>query len=249
MKRESSVKSFFEANSPTILSCIAGIGTVLTSIFAVKATPKATRLLETARADAQKELTKTEIIKAVWKAYIPTASIAFSTIICIFSANALNQKQQAALTSAYVLLDGAFKEYKNKVSGLLGNDVDNLVERAIAIDHENDEPYPWNEPQTFYEEHLGKFFERTMEEVFLAEYHFNRNFILRGSATLNEFYDFLKLPRTELGEQLGWSAMAGAIAYDYYWVDFTHRKFKMDDGLECTSIDFPFEPTRDFMDY
>lgn len=46
-----------------------------------------------------------------------------------------------------------------------------------------------------------------------AEYHLNRKFVLRGYASLNEFYMFLGLPQTNLGEVLGWTC-----TYGYSWI-------------------------------
>lgn len=57
--------------------------------------------------------TKTEAIAAAWKCYIPAVAIGASTIACIMGANALNRRQQAALTSAYALVQSSYKEYKD----------------------------------------------------------------------------------------------------------------------------------------
>ena len=61
--------------SPTILTCIGAVGVVATAVLAVKATPKALRLIEIAEDHRHDDdpnwtwspLTKTEIIKTTWK--------------------------------------------------------------------------------------------------------------------------------------------------------------------------------------
>ena len=106
-----------------------------------------------------------------------------------------------------------------------------------------------NGKQLFFEEYSGRFFESTEEDVVLAEYHFNRNFVLRGYAELNELYEFLNLSPTESGAVLGWSIGAGEVFYGYQWIDFEHRKVIREDGAEYYAITMPFIPTADYMDY
>ena len=94
---------FLKKNASTILTCIGSAGVIATSVMAVKATPKALALLENAETEKGEGLTKIEKIKVVGPAYIPAVLIGASTIACIFGANILNQRQQAALMSAYAL--------------------------------------------------------------------------------------------------------------------------------------------------
>lgn len=247
---------YLKRSSPTILACAGAIGVVMTTVMAVKATPKALQILEHERwkrhedgADKYTDPLKlTEIIRLSFPCYIPATVMGLSTIACIFGSNMLNKKQRAAITSAYILLDAAYKEHKDKVRELLGEEASNQVRDAIVKDrYAEDDFCISDEKYLFYEEHVGQFFERTKEEVLLAEYHFNRNFALRGYASLNEFYEFLGLPAIDAGEMLGWSLDAGGAFYGYSWVDFVHRKFTMDDGLECCAIEMPFAPTPDYL--
>lgn len=235
-------------NLPTILTCVGAAGVAVTAVMAVKATPKAMRLLESAKAEKGEDLTKLEIAWAAGPAYIPAAAIGLSAIACILGANALSKRHQAAITSAYIMLDRAYRAYRDKTRTLLGEDADVGVREAIVRDRyeERNISMPGNK-QVFYEEFRGEFFERTKEEVLSAEYRFNRNFALRGYASLNEFYDFLDLPHTEAGETLGWSLEAGEFFYGYSWVDFEHRPVKMDDELDVLSIETPFPPTADYL--
>ena len=109
-------KVFLKSNSSTILTCIGGVGVVATVVTAVKATPKAMALIEEAKEEKGDDLTKVETVITAAPAYITTAVLGVSTLVCIFGANALNRRQQAALTSAYALLDNSYKEFKAKVS-------------------------------------------------------------------------------------------------------------------------------------
>ncbi|MGN1370920.1 MAG: DUF6353 family protein [Candidatus Coprovivens sp.] len=244
-------KLYLKNHSTTILSGIGAFGVVGTSVMAVKATPKALRLLDEAKDEKGEDLTKFEIICVAGPAYIPSIVIGMSTIACILSANVLNKQKQATLTSAYMLLDESYKQYRNKVKELYGDDADEKIKKEIAKDNYYEKGYS-NQPREkklFYEPISERYFEATIEDVQYAEYHFNRNFALRDFAKLNEFYQFLGLETTDLGEVLGWSSYAGYTIYGYQWIDFKHEKVILEDGLECYIINYPFEPTMDFMEY
>lgn len=118
----------------TILTIIGAIGVVGTAIMASKAAPKVTYLLEAAEEEKGEELTVIEKVKVVTPTYIPTMVMGAATIGCIFGANVLNMRDQAALTSAYALLDNSYKEYQRKTNELYGEDADRKVKEAVVRD-------------------------------------------------------------------------------------------------------------------
>lgn len=243
-------KLYLKNNSATILSGIGAIGVVVTAVMAVKATPKALILLDEAKEKKNDELTKFEAIRIAGPVYIPSVLMCASTIACIFGANVLNKQKQAALTSAYMLLENSYKDYRNKVKELYGPEADKKIRKEIAKDdYEIEYSEPDEEKMLFYEPLSQRYFESTVEEVQCAEYHLNRNFILQDCVSLNLFYKFLGLKETTEGEILGWSTYAGYEKYGYSWVDFTHERIELEDGMECIVIDYPYEPSLDFMEY
>lgn len=251
---------YLRRNSSTILTIASAVGVIFTVVTAVKATPKAVARLEEAKEEKGEELTALETIKVAGPVYIPSAVIGTGTIICMFGANALNRRQQAALSSAYALVDGSYKEYKAKLKELYGEEAHNNVVDAIVKEHcsetylhapsffsdasleldEGDE----GEQRLFYDYYSKRYFETTMEKVLQAEYHLNRNFTLGCCAPVNEFYEFLGLCPIEGGDEVGWT-MADGIN----WVDFNHRKVRIDGGFDCYVIEMVFDPTADFLDY
>ena len=243
-------KLFIKRNASTILTGIGGAGVIATSIMAVKATPKALTLLENAKEEKGDDLTKLESIKIAGPAYIPTILVGVSTIACIFGANILNRRHQAALMSAYALLDNSYKEYKSKVIDLYGEEADARVREEIAKDkHTGDEKSSDNDSVLFYDEFSGRYFNALMSDVLKAEYDLNRKLATWGGVYLNEFYELVGLPTTDYGDHLGWSA---AGLYDMcweQWLDFNHEKFTLDDGLEGHIITFSQEPMPGFEDY
>lgn len=237
---------YLKRSSPTILCCAAAVGVVGTAVASVKATPKAMRLLEEAKAEKGEDLSKTEIMLVSAPLYIPAAAIGVGTVFCIFGANILNKRQQARMMSAYALLCNYHKEYRNKLIELHGKKADVEIRDAIIRErcdyHVIDSDIPEGKV-IFYEEISGESIVRYEREVIDAEYHLNRNFSLRGYASLNEFYDFLGIPETEYGETVGWSAADG-----YGWIDFEHRLISRDDGgTDMYAIDMIFPPEVDFM--
>lgn len=98
--------------------------------------------------------------------------------------------------------------------------------------------------RTFYDSFSQRYFETTIAKVIEAEYHLNRNFMFQGVIPLNDFYEFLGLEKTELGETVGWSSCNG----DIYWIDFNHHKLTLEDGMEIFVIDMVFEPTAEWME-
>lgn len=242
--------------APTILSVLSAGGVVVTAIFTAQATTKAIKLIEKNKEETNvEELTKTEIICETWKCYIPAAIIGVSTIVCILSANALNKHQQAIITSAYSLVSNSYNEYKSKLKELYGEEAHKNIMDAIAKEKCEDiyisasgfikdasldfEEHNSDDNRLFYDFFSKRYFETSVNRVIQAEYHLNRNFVLRGYVTLNEFYEFLGLQKLDFGDEIGWSCYDSEI----YWLDFYNYKTTMDDGLECYIIDFMFEPT------
>lgn len=243
-------KRFLKRNSSTILTCIGAAGVIATTVTAVKATPKAMSLIQNAEEEKGEKLTKLEVVQVAGPVYIPSIMIGASTIACIFGANALNKRNQAALMSAYALVDNSFKEYKNKVSELYGEETDMRIREELAKDkYEESGIVAEDEKQLFYDEYSKRYFNSTMEDVTKAEYNLNRALALSDYACLNEFYDLLGLPRTDYGDDLGWSVFQLVEMYWHSWIDFHHEKVVMDDGLECYIITMVHPPEDDFTDY
>lgn len=237
--------SFLKHQSPTILTCIGAIGVVATAVMAVKATPKALMLIEDEADRNPEELTKLDIVGLTWRCYIPAFMIGTATIACIFGANALNQRQQAALASAYMMLDQSYKEYRNKVKELYGEDADQKVRMAIAEDKYGQFKITTTEDKfksLFYEPYYGQIFERYMIEVQDAEYKLNQKLAMEGEVSLNDFFELLGLPKTEMGEVVGWSADSSFDFHNYTWIEFEHELVKTDDGMEYYSIHMPVPP-------
>lgn len=229
------LKLQLKRGSPTILTIMGAAGLIFTTISAVKATKEATeRIKYDSRFNHDGDsyaYTKAEAFKSAWRCYIPTVALGASTLVCIFGANALNKHQQAAITSAYMLLNNTYKEFVKK-------DKDAAVRKAVVEDKADSvDISPSEEKALFYEFNHGDFFEYDLAELLSAEYRFNKRFISRGYACLNDFYELVGLPKSQVGETIGWNSDDGCP-----WVDFEHELVELEDGMECYIINIPEPP-------
>lgn len=257
---------FLKKASPTILSCLGAFGVVATAVLAVKATPKALERIEMAKEAKSLEncenLTRMETIATCWQCYIPAAATGIATIGCVLGANVLSKHQQASLASAYALVSRQFRDYKGKVKEFYGKEAHERIMGSLAVEKTKN-PAIYNnvtgkifdfgetgeEQKLFYDSFSERYFQATITQVLLAEYHVNRNFALNGGdIPVSEFYKFLGLDTPKDMEGLSW------FVSDYYmWVDFAHTKAMVDDGLsgevECWIIEMDFPPTMEPLEY
>lgn len=237
-------KVFLIKNETTILSLCSSVGVILTGVSASYATKK----LYT-EPEFVKKNSKLEKAKLMVSNYFPPLLIGTATIACIFGTNIISKKQQAAYMSAYTVLLNSFNDYRKKVNELYGDNTDEIIKSVIIENkHKGVEYSGSGEKIVFYEENYGDFFERSYEDVLLAEYHINRNLALRGYVSLNEFLAFLDLPPIVYGDVLGWDLNEGSAFYGYNWIDFCHKKYTLDDGLEYILIEEPFPPHTQILD-
>ena len=241
------IKRCFTDHGATILSIAAVGGVVGTAVLAVKATPKALQILELEYNDKGRDLTIPETVMVAGPCYIPSILCGVSTIICILGANVLNQRKQAALNSAYIMLANSYQEYRNKVKERYGRDVDAEIRKEMFDEHKESSDSE-DAKILFYDEFSERYFNRTWKELLDAEYHLNKEFVMTSEIPINRFYDLLGLPGTRMGLDFGWSISAGMNFYGYEWIDFEHKFVKMEDGLECYIIDMPYPPTTDYLD-
>lgn len=232
---------------PLILTIIGSAGVVATVVSAVRVTPKALKNIDEATKEKGEDLTTLEKVQVAAPAYVPAVLIGASTIACIFGANALNTRTQASIMSAYALVDNYHKEYRKTLINLHGEEIDKEVRNAMAHERCDYHIIDYDEPDgkvLFYDEISGETILRHERDVISAEYHFNRNYIMRGYASLNELYEFLGMPQTDYGDSMGWSQSSGIM-----WVDFSHRLLERDDGgTPVYAIDMEFSPDSDYLE-
>lgn len=237
------MKGMLKLVSPTILTCVAAIGVIGTAVLAVRATTRADRLLQEATDERGGPLTRLETVKVVVPVYLPAALAGLSTISCIVGANLLNKRQQASMASAYAMLDQAYQRYRKAARAVYGEEADARINAEIAKDIYVEGDGLIYDPSLdrkrdkilFFDSNSQRYFQATIPAVLNAMYHLNRNLVLRGEVSLNEFFGFIGIDEIEGGDKIGWSADE-LLENGLLWLDFENVNAKLEDGMECCII-------------
>jgi hypothetical protein len=223
----------FSKNSPTILTGVAVAGLITSTVLAVKATPKAMKLIEEHLNSsigrgmcgtniAARVLSKREIIKLTWRCYIPTGAVTLATIGCIIGANTISLKRNAALASMYSVTETLFKEYQSKVVETIGKNKELKVRDDISADRIKENPPSTNEivftgkgEVLCYDSLSGRYFKSDIEKIRRSINELNHNLMTDMFVTLNDLYYGLGLPEIKLGDELGWDIDKGLIEVEF----------------------------------
>ncbi len=200
------IQNLLRKHSTLIMTVIASTGVIVTTVLAVKATPKAIKLLNEAEINKGSKLTTIEKIKYAWTPYIYCGLSCVSTIACILSIEYLNHKKQISIISAYTVLQNSFEQYRSNIKELSGDDIDLLSRQEIvrARYDQFDDPGDNDDELLFFDYQGMRFFRSSFSNVIRAEHHLISVISCRGYACLNEYYDYLGIPPLSYGYQLGW---------------------------------------------
>ena len=239
---------FMRAHSPSILTAIGASGVIITTVLAVKATPKAMKIIEKEELIRSERLTIKEKIQVAWKPYIPCVISGVSTILCIVGSNYLNIKKQKNLMSAYMLLDNAFKQYRQNISEKYGEDVDKeLSDDIIKKQFESEDPM--FQETLFFEFNSLRFFEANPHTVLQAECKAKMQIEKYGQLTLNDYYSYLGIDPSPYGEAMGWSTYQMQTEEYVDHLEFSYERVVMSNGIVCYNIITNVSPTMDHFCY
>lgn len=214
--------------APTILTVVGAVGMVATVVLAVSETPKALEVIENAKKNQEEPMTKFDMVKATAPIYIPAALTGAATLGCFFGANVLSAKQIESLNGALLSAVTYHQAYREKCIDIAGSEVDEQIRTELARKfpnvHVNNLDIP-DQKCIWLDEDTGETIEAYEREIMDAEYHINRNYILHGGVSLNEFREMLGFTQTLDGEDRGWWMEDG-----YMWIDFYHVEISRDDG-------------------
>lgn len=242
-----SVQMGIKRHSPEILTGIGIAGMITTTIMAVKATPKAIRLIEERKnkEDAEK-LTPVETVKTAWTCYIPAAVTGVMSIVCLIGASSLNARRSAALATAYALSETALKEYQGKVIETIGEKKEQAVKDSIAKDKIEKNPVSNQEiiitekgNTLCYDVISGRYFKTDIDRVKRVENELNRRMLEEMYISLNDFYYELGLKSTSVGDDLGWNINNG-------FIDLHFSSQIAEDGTPCLVLNYHIAPKYDY---
>ena len=173
-------------HSPEILTGIGIAGMITTTVLAVKATPKALKLMDDARYDKEEDLTVPEKVKVTWKCYIPATLLGLASVGCLIGANSVNLRRKAALATAYKLSETALAEYKEKVIETVGEEKAKDIRSAIAKDKMEKNPVTKSEviitdkgESLFCDSISGRYFKSDMNTIEKAVNTINRRYLMK----------------------------------------------------------------------
>ena len=224
MKKPNIAKLFHSArtalskHSPEILMGIGIAGMITTTVLAVRATPKALRLIDEAKHEKEvDELPILETVKVAWKPYIPAALTGTASVVCLIGASSVHTRRTAAVAAAYQLSESAFAEYKEKVVETIGEKKEQAVREKISEDRVKQAPvssgevYVTNNGDTLFLEPIsGRLFKSDIELVRRAVNNINERMLhdISGYASLSDWYDEINLDHTDMSDTMGWNTDA-----------------------------------------
>lgn len=242
--------------SPEILTGIGIAGMISATVLAVKATPKAVKILEDERyyreldrkhgVDAQfapEKISAVDTFKLCWRCYIPTAVTTTASVACLIGASSVNTKRNAALTAAYKLSETALSRYKDAVIETIGEKKEHTVQDKVAEKHIEEHPISSSEViitekgnTLCYDTISGRYFKSDIDKIKKAENVINRRILDDMYASLNEFYDEIDLPHTKIGDELGWNVNVSGL------IEFYFSSQISEDGTPCIVLNYDTSP-------
>lgn len=236
-------------HSPELLTGIGIAGMVTTVVLAVRATPKALRLIDKKKADIPKEETipRIEAVKAAWKVYVPAVLTGILSTICLIGANSVNQRRNAAIAAAYSLSESALKEYREKVVETIGERKEQAIRDDISKDRITENPVREvivsDRGSTLcYDSLSGRYFKSDIEKLRRIINDLNRRMRDEMFISLNDFYcavDNPDLGPTKLGDMLGWNIDKG-------YIDLNFSSQLTTDGTPCLVLDYTVVPEYEY---
>ena len=241
--------SNLKRRAPEILSGVAVLGVIATTVSAISATPKAVRILEHEAVIKNRKLTPMEIVHYAGPLYFKTILFGSLTIASILGSTALSNKRYAnmkdMLTASYVLLDKKFQDYRMQVIEEFGENADQKIAGGLFS-----KKHPKISEKVLYYEPISKqYAELEPYEIENALYEANRKFAIDGELPLNYWLRLLGLEEVAYGNIKGWNAYHLWECYEYAWIDVDYDLVVLDDGLECYRIIYPIEPDENYMLY
>lgn len=228
--------NFTSKNSTQLLTAASVVGLATSVVLAVKATPKAMRIME----ETQPE-TPLDVVKATWKCYVPTVAVGGLTVASMIWSQSINLKRTATLASAYTLSESRFKDYKKKLTEKIGKSKVKEVQDDIAQDkvqkpvNEKDIIHTGKGNTLCYDPYSDRYFYSNVDTIKRILDGLGKDMITDHFVSINDMYDALGLDNVKLGNHLGWHIDDG-------FIDPSFSAVLTPDNEPCIVLDFYLEP-------
>lgn len=245
-----SMKHVIDKNSPKILAAL-GIGFSIGSVaFAVKGTVKAVEIVNAKKDESEEELTKKEIVKCVWKEYIPVIGLGVASAACIIGSVHISARRLAVMTAAYTMSEDSFKKYKDKVCDMIGERKEEEVRGSVHQDYINENP-----PEEMYikdtgtgeticlDSYTGQYFRSNADTIRRVINNLNNLMLHDYFVSYNDLASELGLEQCKMGEDLGWNIQNGELIEPAFTTELSP------DDEPILVLDFIEGPKPDFKHY
>lgn len=242
-------KSTITKHSPEILMGLGIAGMVTSTILAVKATPKAIKLIDEAKEEKGEDYKKVDAVKAAWKCYIPSAAVAALSIGCLIGSSKVSLRRNTVLATAYKIAETAHHEYREQVIETIGEKKEKEIQTKVAEKKvrtnsvSNNVIYNTGQGNTLcYDAFSGRYFRCDINRIKRAEIDLREKINDEGYASLNDFYYEIGLDCTEIGDGMGWNSSWGK-----FRLDLTSILNEYDEP--CLYIRYEIKPNYDYFKF
>jgi hypothetical protein len=226
-------------HSPAIMFGVGVVGMIGTTVLACRATLKVDTILDEAEAkrevvrgleddprysekdrDRDLGLIKINTARRIAQLYVPAVALGVVSCASLTGSHVVLTRRNAAVMAAYATLDQGFKEYRERVRNVLGEDEELSIRndvhfQDVAVQNEKGETKVVNVKTPGEPSIYARFFDECSPSwqpqpeynlAFLKAQQCYANDLLhaRGHVFLNEIYDSLGIPRTKAGAVVGW---------------------------------------------
>lgn len=218
-------------NRSTLATGVGILGFIVTTVSAVKATPKALKLKEIAEDKKGEALTKTELVKECWKPYVIPAAEGLLSIGCICYGKKVDMNTIKSISAAYAVSEKTCGYLEDKLKDTFVEAYDMPEEAAKERVEEIKEDIQTkvdNRPvgfpilatgeEYFRDPYLGTIFSSTEDKVQAAVGYVNKKIMNHGYGTMQDFYWHLGIDENEgawVLEERGWNDYTGALEVSY----------------------------------
>lgn len=209
------VEKFVRTNAPQILAGL-GIACGLGAVgMTAKGTIKAVRIVDELKKE-NPEPTKKEIVKAVYKEYLPAAGLTIAGIGCVVGSVHISARRIATLGLAYAMSDKNFKEYKDKAKEMLGEKKEEELRGKIAQDYIDKNPPEERLIQNAeggavlcLDKLTGQYFYSDADTINRVINELNRLLNSDYYVSFNDYFIELGLNPCGIGDEWGWNLEDG----------------------------------------
>lgn len=254
LESTSKINKLLQKKTPDILAG-TGIGCfILSTILAVKVTPKANDILKEKKKELKTDkLTAKDTIKSVGKYYIPSAASGIAGICFVSASVSTSNRRYLALSTSYELLREASSTYREKVIETIGEKKEKKIQESISQEKVDNAPPTSNniiltdKGNTLFRDSLtGQYFRHDINDLKKKALDMANDELCEGYTGVPEWLLSLGLdiPDTLMG--MGWSQLDQGKAVT---IDFDAVVARNYNDEPCLVIRYDPMPISDYYTY